>query len=247
MVTVAGSSRNVSYPTIPSQNPACRFPAPGSSGPTQGKRHLRTDVRHDDFGQRVFAEHSVIPPPAQPTLLTPTTQPFAPGMDGMVPELFQDVMAATDPIVLVDAAKGGHQIRMLPADFFMTMDSTPCGHPEHGPLHPLPHRLPLHQELTALALAADMGEPQKVEGFWLSLSPTLPALGRKPPKFEQPRLLRMQFQSEFVQPLLERFVDPLRVFPVLKTDDDVSSQYRMAYISPRSRGLTIRSTQRSNA
>src|SRR5205807_5697190 len=58
-------------------------------------------------------------------------------------------------------------------------------------LHPLSDRLPFHREPSSPGLPADMRESQEVEGFRLPLASLLPVLGRKAPKLQQSRFLRV--------------------------------------------------------
>ena len=66
-----------------------------------------------------------------------------------------------------------------------------------------------------------MREPQEYEGFWLSLATPLPVSEGKPPELDQPRLVRMQFQTELHQPFLKITQESLGVSPVLKAQHNV--------------------------
>ena len=56
----------------------------------------------------------------------------------------------------------------------------------------------------------DVGEAQEVKGLGLSFSPLFPVTGGKTPKFNQARLLRVQFQPELPQAFLQLLQEPLR-------------------------------------
>ena len=66
-----------------------------------------------------------------------------------------------------------------------------------------------------------MGEPQKYEGLRFSLTTPFSVSEGKPPKLNQPRLVRMQFQTELHQPLLKITQKPLGVSPILKTQHKI--------------------------
>src|SRR6202030_1646414 len=66
-----------------------------------------------------------------------------------------------------------------------------------------------------------MGEPQEYEGFWFSLATPFSVSEGKPPELNQPRLVRMQFQTELHQPLLKITQESFGVSPVLKAQHNV--------------------------
>src|SRR5260370_34873639 len=76
-------------------------------------------------------------------------------------------------------------------------------------LHPLSDRLPYDREPSPPGLPADMREPQEVKGFRFPFAPLLPVLGRKAPKFQKTRFLRVQFQVELFHPFLQFSQEPL--------------------------------------
>ena len=52
--------------------------------------------------------------------------------------------------------------------------------------------LPLHRETSLPRLSTGVDKAEKLEGLWLPLSPRLPVLSGESPKFQQPRLVRVQ-------------------------------------------------------
>src|SRR5437764_13602141 len=93
--------------------------------------------------------------------------------------------------------------------------------------HALADRLSVYREVTLLvAPPTNVSEPQKVEGFWLSFSPPLPVLDGMPPELDQARLIRVEFQSKFAQPLPQLLQETLCLFSVLKPQHSV---VRVAY------------------
>ncbi len=82
---------------------------------------------------------------------------------------------------------------------------------------PLPLGLAQHEELAALPGApANMREPQEVERLRLALTPSLPVVGSKPPELNQAGLVRVEFQSELLQPLPPFLEEPLCVRAILE-------------------------------
>src|SRR5215472_3165835 len=67
----------------------------------------------------------------------------------------------------------------------------------------LPDGFAQHEELSILpGLSADVRKPKEVERLRLALTPSLPVSGRKPPELNQAGLVRMEFQTRLLQPLL---------------------------------------------
>jgi len=66
-----------------------------------------------------------------------------------------------------------------------------------------------------------MSEPQEYEGFRFSLAAPFSISEGKPSELDQPRLVRMQFQTELHQPFLEITQKPLGVRPILKAQHNV--------------------------
>jgi hypothetical protein len=67
--------------------------------------------------------------------------------------------------------------------------------------HPLSHCLPSQEKLSVPGLPADVRKSQEVKGLWLPSSALCSALGRETAKFEQSRLVGVQFQGESAQSL----------------------------------------------
>src|SRR3954452_6816518 len=85
--------------------------------------------------------------------------------------------------------------------------------------HPLFRRFAPHDErFLAPALAAVMREAQERESLRFSLTTLLPVLGGKAPKLDQPRLFRIDFQTELCQPLLESFPEAFGLCPAFDAD-----------------------------
>src|SRR5690349_5659925 len=80
-----------------------------------------------------------------------------------------------------------------------------------------------YPESSALVLVANVREAQEVESLWCPKSSRLPVLGGKPPKLDQARLLRVQFQSKCRESHSQVRQEPVRIAPILKADNGVVS------------------------
>src|SRR5438094_8907338 len=82
---------------------------------------------------------------------------------------------------------------------------------------PLPLGFAQHEELAVLPGApANMRKPQEVERLRLALTPSLPVVGSKPPELNQAGLVRVEVQSELLQPLPPFPEEPLCVGAILE-------------------------------
>jgi len=68
-----------------------------------------------------------------------------------------------------------------------------------------------------------MCESQEYEGFRFPLATPLSVSEGKPPELHQPRLVRMQFQTELHQPFLKITQESFGVSPILKTQHNIVS------------------------
>ncbi|MGH8904815.1 MAG: hypothetical protein ACRDYA_24810 [Egibacteraceae bacterium] len=89
-----------------------------------------------------------------------------------------------------------------------------------GP-HPFRHRLALDPETAALRLGADVGEAEEVERLRLADTPHRSRPDGVPPELDQPRLVRMQLQTELREPLAEIGQELLRIGLILETSNKV--------------------------
>jgi hypothetical protein len=106
---------------------------------------------------------------------------------------------------------------VLPADEFC-LDSTQFRH------HPLLGRFAPDDECAiAPPLPAVMREAEEREGFRLPLPAPLPVSFAKLPELNQPRLVRMQFQTELRQPLSELAEKAFGFRPAFEAHHKVSS------------------------
>src|SRR5579863_6262500 len=88
--------------------------------------------------------------------------------------------------------------------------------------HPLCRRdSPDGKGSTTPELPTMMRESQEYESFWFSLATPFSISEGKPPELDQPRLVRMQFQTELHQPRLQVTQESFGVSPVLKAQHNV--------------------------
>jgi hypothetical protein len=83
--------------------------------------------------------------------------------------------------------------------------------------HPFSHRLPPQKKPPSPRPAANVRQPEKVEGFRLCLPVPLPPLGRISAELDEARLVWMQFQFELPQSIAKVFLEPLSVLPVFES------------------------------
>ena len=75
--------------------------------------------------------------------------------------------------------------------------------------------------LPFLVFATDVGQSQKVKGFWLALATPLPVFCRESAELKQPRLLGMQLQAELLETLLQFRQESLGVRAMLESHNEV--------------------------
>src|SRR5450755_613161 len=73
-------------------------------------------------------------------------------------------------------------------------------------------------------LPADMREPEELERLRLAEPTRLAVAGGVPPELDQPRLLSIQLQTEFREPVAKVSPELLGVFPMLKSHYEVVSE-----------------------
>ena len=82
--------------------------------------------------------------------------------------------------------------------------------------HAFSDRLSKHNEPSVSRAVARMRETEEVERFWLSLATTLAVFGGEPPKLDQTRFLRVQFQAELAETITQVFVELLGIGTVFE-------------------------------
>jgi hypothetical protein len=88
--------------------------------------------------------------------------------------------------------------------------------------HPLRRRDSPDGECSATPeMPTVVSESQEYKGFWFSLATPFSISEGKPPELDQPRLVRMQFQTELHQPLLKITQESFGVSPVLKAQHNI--------------------------
>ena len=99
--------------------------------------------------------------------------------------------------------------------------------------HPLGNSSAAYNKMAFGVGRAVVREPQKREGLRFPLTTPLPIRLRKPTKFDQSRLLRMEFQREARQPFPKLSQEPLGVLALLKADHQVVSVADKHHLSAR--------------
>ena len=115
-------------------------------------------------------------------------------------------------------------------------------------MHPSPHlgldrvqlgahlllaRDPFELEPSAPVLPADVREAQKIERLRLGDPAALSVSGGEPSELDQPRLLRMQLQSELREPVAEIGEEPLGVLTMLEAHHVVVGEPREDHVPAR--------------
>src|ERR1017187_3206121 len=148
----------------------------------------------------MLPQDSVISIPPQRSPACSTTQPFAPDTTYASIELPDAVVVRRASIVLVMATEFGVQGVLLLVHGFMPGLFAPVGDGVQPSAKPFGQGLDMHCELSLSAAGAKVLEAQEVEGLRL-----LPLFPRVPccmaPELNQPRLLRVQSQAVFLEPL----------------------------------------------
>ena len=92
---------------------------------------------------------------------------------------------------------------------------------------------------------ADVREAQEVERLRLTQPPRLPTFGRVASELDQPRLVRVQLQTELREPLAKLGEEPLRIVTDARNPTMKSSAKRTMITSPRASRRLHQSAHRS--
>src|SRR5436305_11777493 len=87
--------------------------------------------------------------------------------------------------------------------------------------HPLSVRYPSEVERTFSVLRAPMCEPEERKRFRFALPMLGSPLCGKLAEFDDPRFVRVQFQSELLQSLTEVSAEPFRILPMLESHYEI--------------------------
>src|SRR4051794_31976144 len=87
--------------------------------------------------------------------------------------------------------------------------------------HSLSVRYPSEVERTFSILRAHMCEPEERKGVRLPLSAFGSSLSGILAEFDDPRFVRVQFQSELLQSLTEVSAESFRIVPMLESDYEI--------------------------
>src|SRR6266700_1738475 len=109
----------------------------------------------------------------------------------------------------------------------------PCAYCVDRLTHPLRYSPAPYDEMAFVVRRTVVREPKKRERLRCSLATLLPIDLREPTKFDQSRLLRMEFQREVRQPFPKLSQEPLSVFTPLKADHQIVSVSDKHHLSAR--------------
>jgi hypothetical protein len=109
---------------------------------------------------------------------------------------------------------------LLLAHLLVSVLLAPSGDGGQAPTEPFAHRPHVDGELPSSAACADVREPEEIEGAGLVPLP-LRVSPCVPPKFHQPRLLRVQRQAVFGKPLRQDVHHLFSVLPVLEAQNGI--------------------------
>ena len=141
--------------------------------------------------QRVLAQDFCKSVPRQRLPARATTQPRAPNTPDFPVELPQTAVVRRSSVILVVAAELSIQHFLLFAHRLVPVLLAPVGGRFQSSPEPFGYRLHVHRELALTAACANMREAEESERFGF-----LPLFARVSrcitPKFNQPRLLRVQ-------------------------------------------------------
>src|SRR5713101_6382270 len=212
----------------PTQNPACRFPAPGSPGRTYGQTSdsRMTGVRVRQLEPRATQEVA----PVQPVTLAASAQHSNPLQLHLAPNVVEFWLTVMQSEVLVEATQHRRQLTLLVPSLPVPMPREPLLGARQKLATALLAREANHRGRAAAVRSAYMREAQKVERVW-SLAVCRLSLGGEASKEQQPRLIVGQLQVEPREPLPQISVEVFRVPLVLETHHKIvrePSQIRLA-------------------
>src|SRR2546422_1828958 len=164
-------------------------------------------------GQRLLSEEIRKPLPIETLALAATAQPLVPSPLRRFDESQETLKVAADAEVVEVASQTSTERGVLCLNRLMPMASTPVVDGLLGPSQARPPSLASHPPVTCAGTPPIKRKPQKVKG-----GRTLTALLHRwrTPKGQQPWLIRVQGQSEALQPFLTYRQHPSCVLLTLK-------------------------------
>ena len=199
----------------PTQNPACRFPAPGSPGRTHGQASSdsrMTGLRVGQFEPRAVQEVA----PEQPVTLAASAQNADPLQLYLVPYRIESRLAVMQSEVLVEATQHRRQLTLLVSSLPVPMARKPLFSACQKLVATLPTRETNYRELPAAIRSTYVRETQKVKRLGSFVVCRLPISGEASEE-QQPRLVIGQCQVKSRESFPQLSVEVLRVPLVLET------------------------------
>ncbi len=93
------------------------------------------------------------------------------------------------------------------------------------------HCLPLYNKLSLPCFSTNVGQSQKIKRIRFSHALLFAIFGHIATKLDQPGLISMQFKVEFLKALYKRFLESLRIMPVLKPHHEVIAKSYNYYVA----------------
>src|SRR5215510_7013412 len=200
----------------PTQNPACRFPAPGSPGRTHDQSP--SDGRMTSFRVRQLEPRATQEvAPVQPVTLAASAQHSDPLQLNLASDVVEFRLAVMQSEVLVEATQHRRQVTLLVPSLPVPMLREPL--------------LGARQKRAAAVRSAYVRETQEVERLGSLAVRRLP-LGGKASEEQQPCLVVGQLQVESRKPLPQISVETLRVPLVLEARHKIIGKTNQIRLAP---------------
>src|SRR5712691_11587003 len=213
----------------PTQNPACRFPAPGFPVRTYGQT---SDIRVTRFRVRQLERRATQEvAPVQPVTLAASAQHSNPLQLHLAPNVVEFWLTVMQSEVLVEATQHRRQLTLLVPSLPVPMSREPLLGARQKLATALLARETNHRERAAAVRSAYVREAQKVERVW-PLAVGRLSLGGEASKEQQPRLVVGQLQVEPREPLPQISVEVLRVPLVLETRHKIVREPSQVRLTP---------------
>src|SRR5215470_61282 len=206
----------------PTQNPACRFPAPGSPGRTHSR--ASSDRRMTEFRVRQFkprAVHEVAP--EQPMSLAASAQYSDPLQLYLAPNHVEFRLAVVQPEILIETTQHHRQVTLLIPPLPVPMSREPLLGARQKLSTALLARETDHRELAAVSDSTYMLETQKVKRAG-SLVVCCFSYCSEASEEQQPCFLVGQFQVESRESFPQISIEVFRIPLVLETCHKIVSE-----------------------
>src|SRR5215510_8245045 len=214
----------------PTQNPACRFPAPGSPGRTHDQSP--SDGRMTSFRVRQLEPRATQEvAPVQPVTLAASAQHSDPLQLNLASDVVEFRLAVMQSEVLVEATQHRRQVTLLVPSLPVPMLREPLLGARQKRATALPAWETNHRKRAAAVRSAYVRETQEVERLG-SLDVRRRLLGGKASEEQQPCFVVGQLQVESREPLPQISVEALRVPLVLEARHKIIGKTNQIRLAP---------------